>query len=409
MKFLRPLFALLALTPLQQIQAAPPLAQDYTVVFRNPDPEYYVEGPGLVRLDDGALIAVVPVVPREQWSEERRLEHSVVHILRSRDAGKTWEPLSDLPYYSAAPWVDQGKLYLFANKPGVGKKRNADLLLLRSDDGGKTWSAPVTLFTGYYWNCHTAMVQRDRRIYWAVDDMSFGMNRGPRLVAGDLSGDPMKPEAWRISDPVPFPGAPDSLWNPKFAAQPNQYLEPNVIEVNGRLRMLAAVKIKRPTVTNLCAVLDAEDDGKAKPSLKFTQYVGMPGGHLKFCIIRDEPSKLFWATANLAADSEDTFGWQKAAQEHGVFKAAANDRRFLLLFYGVDGLNWFPAGCVVQADRLSRSFMYARPVVDGDDLAIIARSSIQAPNQHDADCATFHRIPGFRKLALDLVPKEEGQ
>lgn len=68
-----------------------------------------------------------------------------------------------------------------------------------------------------------------------------------------------------------------------------------------------------------------------------------------------------------------------------------------------------PASCVAQVDRLSRSFMYARPVVDGDDLAIIARSSIQAPNQHDADCAPFHRIPHFRKLALDLIPKEEGQ
>src|SRR5580700_185431 len=92
---------------------AAPLAQDYAVVFHNPDPEYYVEGPGLVRLDDGALLAAVPVVPREQWSEERRAEHSVTHILRSHDSGKTWEALADLPYYSAAPWVDRGTLYLF--------------------------------------------------------------------------------------------------------------------------------------------------------------------------------------------------------------------------------------------------------------------------------------------------------
>ncbi|MEZ0256084.1 MAG: hypothetical protein ACAI37_12445, partial [Chthoniobacter sp.] len=90
------------------LSAATPLAQDYTVIFHNPDPEYYVEGPGLARLDDGALVAVVPVVPREQFSEERRAEHSVIHILRSTDGGKTWQPQSDLPYYSAAPWVDRG-------------------------------------------------------------------------------------------------------------------------------------------------------------------------------------------------------------------------------------------------------------------------------------------------------------
>ena len=385
---------------------AEPLAQDYTVVFHNLDPEYYVEGSGLVRLDDGALIAVVPVVPREQWSQERRAEHSVTHILRSGDGGKTWQPLSDLPYYSAVPWNDRGTLYLFANKAGVGKARNADLLLLRSGDGGKTWSEPVTLFKGYYWNCHTAMVQRDRHIYWATDDMSFGMNRGPRLVAGDLSGDPMDPKAWRISEPVKFPGAPELLWNPKFADFPSQYLEPNVIEVDGHLRVLAAVKMKRPSVTNLCAVLDATDDG-SRLDLKFTHCNAMPGGNLKFCVLRDDVSKMFWATANLAADSQGVFDWAEKGSARGNYKVSGFDRRFLMLLYSLDGLNWFQAGCVAQAGKISQSFMYARPVIDGNDLAIIARSSVNAPNQHDADYATFHRVREFRKLALKLVPEPE--
>jgi hypothetical protein len=51
--------------------------------------------------------------------------------------------------------------------------------------------------------------------------------------------------------------------------------------------------------------------------------------------------------------------------------------------------------------------MYARPVIDGDDLAIIARSSINAPNQHDADHATFHCVKNFRSLALKLTPEDE--
>lgn len=303
------------------LPAAEPLAQDHVVVWHNADPEYYVEGPGLVRLDDGALIAAVPVVPREQWSEERRAEHSVTHILRSDDGGKTWQHLTDLPYYSAAPWMDRGKLYLFTNKAGLGKKRNADLLLLRSDDRGKTWSAPVTLFTGYYWNCHTGMVQNKDHIYWATDDMSFGMRRGPRLIAGDLSGDPMNPTAWRISEPVTFPGAPVGIYDPKFASQPDQFLEANVIEVQGKLRLLAATKIKRPTVAGLCTVFDATDDGR-KLDLKFTQFSAMPGGQLKFCVIRDEPSQLFWATANLAVDSQDIFGWQAETLKQGHLKRA---------------------------------------------------------------------------------------
>jgi hypothetical protein len=386
-----------------------PLAQDYTIVFRNPDPEFYVEGPGLARLADSRLVAVVPVVPRNEWSVARRATRSRTHILRSGDGGATWQPVSELPYYSAVPWIHRGALYLFANKGGT-KSRNDDLLLLRSDDGGTTWSGPVTLFQGHFWNCHTGMVQRDDRLYWAVDDLSLGNKRGPRAVAGDLTGDPMNPGAWRLSEPVPFPGVPDALTNPKFASLTSQYLEPNVIEVQGQLRVLATVKPKRQSTAGLSAVFDVVDTGK-KLDLKFNQFHPMPGGQLKFCVIRDEVSKLFWATANLVVDGQGAYDWWKAGEKRGnvVFASGVggNDRRFLMLQYSLDGLNWFPAGCVAQAGKISQSFMYARPVIDGDDLAIIARSSINAPNQHDADHATFHRVKNFRQLALKLTPEPE--
>jgi hypothetical protein len=148
-------FLLLATSATTSHAQPPALAQDYTVVFHNPDSERYVEGPGIVRLDDGALVAVVPVVPRNEWSAERRAMQSRAHILRSTDGGKTWQPASELPYYSAVPWTHRGTLYLFANKGGT-KSRNDDLLLLRSSDGGTTWSEPVTLFT----RCRRRFVRR---------------------------------------------------------------------------------------------------------------------------------------------------------------------------------------------------------------------------------------------------------
>jgi hypothetical protein len=389
-------------------QSAAPLAQEYTVVFHNPDPEYYVEGCGLVRLDDGALLAAVPVVPRVEWSEARRVEHSVIHLVRSNDGGKTWKECSQLPYYSAVPWTHRGVLYLFANKPGA-KSRNDDLLLLKSVDHGATWSEPVTLFKGHYWNCHTGMVIKNDHLYWSVDDLSLGQKRGPRAVAGDLSQDPMNPAAWRISEPVPFPGVPEAFINKKFASLPSQYLEPNVIAVGDQVRVLATVKPNRQSTAGICAVLDIIDDG-AKLDLKFSQYHPMPGGQLKFCVFRDEVSKLFWATANLSVDAQKSADfWEQAEKDKRYWGngAGGNDRRFLMLLYSLDGLNWFQAGCIAQAAKLSQSFMYARPVIDGDDLAVIARSSVHAPNQHDADYATFHRVKDFRKLAMKLVPDPE--
>lgn len=388
---------------------AQPLAPDFVRVFHNPNREFYVEGPGLIKLGENKLLAVVPVVPRQEWSEQRRATQSVTHIMLSNDGGGAWTEVSSLPCYSAAPWMHEGTLYLFANKGGT-KVRNDDLLLLRSTDDGRTWSEPVTLFQGHFWNCHTGMVQRDKKFYWATDDLALGNKRGPRIIAGDLSGDPMNPAAWRLSNPVPFPGVPEAMTNRKFDSLSSQYLEPNVIDVQGTLRVLATVKPRRQSTAGLCAVFDFEDKGKDTPiELKFTQFHPMPGGQLKFCVIWDEESKMFWATANLVVDSQGINDWYRKAEEKGTVRYASglggNDRRFLMLMYGIDGLNWFQAGCIAQAPKVSQSFMYARPVIDGDDLAIIARSSIDAPDQHDADYATFHRVKDFRSLALKLTPE----
>lgn len=408
MNMLRPLLLLFFVTA--SAIAARPLAQDYTVVFHNPDPEYYVEGCGLIKMGDSSLVAVVPVVPRLAWTEQRRVAHSVVHILRSVDGGKTWQALSDLPYYSAIPWLHEGRLCLFACMPGIKRARNDDLLLLRSDDGGRTWSQPVTLFKGHFWNCHTNMVVQNQHLYAAMDDLSFGPRRGPTVISCDLTADIMDPASWRCSATVPLPEVPPSLTNPKYAEYPNQYLEPNVISVNGRIRVLAVMKPKHQATANLCAVLDVADTPE-KLDLTFTQYNPMPGGQLKFFTRWDEASKMFWATSNLVVDSQGENDWFEEASKKEIFRTdgrlGGNDRRFLMLHYSLDGLNWMPAGCIAQAPKLSQSFMYAVPVVDGDDLAIIARSSIKAPNQHDADYATFHRVQDFRKLALNLVPEPE--
>src|SRR5678809_1003952 len=70
---------------------AQPLAQEHTNVFHNPDPERYVEGCGLVRMADNTFVAVVPVVPRVEWSEARRATQSRTHIVQSTDGGRTWK------------------------------------------------------------------------------------------------------------------------------------------------------------------------------------------------------------------------------------------------------------------------------------------------------------------------------
>lgn len=373
-----------------------PMAQNYKVIWHNPDPEYYVEGCGLLNMGSGLLLAVVPVVPRGPW-RARRPTHSRTHLVRSEDGGSTWQPLVELPYYSAVPFLHEDTLYLFAMKGGR-KFRNDDLLLLRSTDGGRTWSEPVTLFGGHLWNCHTGMAIRDNRIYWAVDDLSFGdpYFRGPCVVAGDLSRDLMSPDAWRMSNPVPYPGMPDVIKDPDNRGSFGKWLEPNVVNVYGKLRVICAVR-----KTGICGVFDLDDEAD-ELRLKFRQYHPMPGGQLKFCIIWDELSKMFWATANQWVNSQGLLEWPDWRDASESFKGG--DRRLLMLYYSLDAINWMQAGCVALASKLSQSFNYATLVADGDDLGIIARSNINGPNPHDADCATFHRVHNFRSLALPLLP-----
>lgn len=76
-----------------------------------------------------------------------------------------------------------------------------------------------------------------------------------------------------------------------------------------------------------------------------------------------------------------------------------------MLWYGLDALNWFPAGCVARADRLSQSFMSPSMVIDGDDLAILSRTARDSGDYHDADLATFHRVVNVRSLAMDIAPR----
>lgn len=86
----------------------------------------------------------------------------------------------------------------------------------------------------------------------------------------------------------------------------------------------------------------------------------------------------------------------------GFAGCPGNERRILMLLYSLDALNWFQAGCLAMWPSPLQSFHYATPFIDGDDLLLLVRTSRDAPNQHDSDSITFHRVNDFRSLALEL-------
>jgi sialidase-1 len=128
--------------------------------------------PGLATTNKGTLIAVYD----KRYNSSRDLQEDIdVGMSRSTDGGKTWEPskvIMDMGEWGGRPqnengigdpsvlvdnvtgaiWVaalwihgNPGKTAWWNSKPGMSPEETGQLMLVRSDDDGVTWSAPVNI------------------------------------------------------------------------------------------------------------------------------------------------------------------------------------------------------------------------------------------------------------------------
>lgn len=374
-----------------------PLAQNYVVVGQTPDVKtHYVHDPGMTRLNSGHLLVATCIRARNLKEHKDFTDLSL-----SIDGGRHWEALGTIPFSDATAIVHEGALYLMGQY-----RQGTDWLIMRSDDEGRTWTDPVTLFKGRYWNCQTNMVHRNGQLYWAMSDMHANGWYAHVAVACDLQRGLLDPAAWRMSKTVepPYPelcsrNPKEKNWKGGMRRGGLSCLEPNVVQVAERVMVLSRAVIDNYSTANMGVVFDIHDEG-GDLRLDFTQFSAIPGGQCKFFILYDKVTKLFFMLTNLVTDSQDALKI-RPPNFHGD---PGNERRLLFLFYARDALNWFPAGCVAKMPGMLQSFMYPSAVIDGDDIALISRTSKHGRNQHDADLCTFHRIRNFRELAMDLHP-----
>jgi len=394
-----------------------PLAPDYTVVAEapndTPDNYRFFLNTGFTSLEDGTLLAAGAqvVVGKGAVAADGTSECCVV-IARSVDHGRTWTVAARIPFPNRMEVALYGRgstVYLFV---GLAVREGV-ILAASSRDRGSTWSEPTPVIRwvgaeaktgGDHWFCSNQMstVERNGRLYMCAGEAGQTM----AVAVCELAKGLLNPHAWRISDQVAIP-IPGELNRKLFPGPSMRCAEGNVILVKDRLRVLARTCIDRYATANLAAVFDLEDDGVTL-DLTFTQFYPLPGGNGKFFIVFDESSRLYWMASNLPANTQ---GWVESPPSMPL----GNDRRFLMLWYACDALNWFPAGCIARTEHLTESFMYPVMVIDGDDLAILVRTSraysgpqaeARAANGfHDANLMTFHRIPGFRSLAMNIWPQ----
>ena len=172
----------------------------------------------------------------------------------------------------------------------VQQTTHRDFQIVTSEDGGHTLRPPTTAIEGPRWNISTAMVTRPDALYWAMcHDSPEEFYHGKVMVRLDRSMSPMEPKAWSMSNVVPRPEIPSELTrdlsnelSKVIAPSPvlegvrrgAYWLEPNTVEVAGRVRVFTLCNIDRRSTANIAAVLDYDT---AANHLSFTQFSSWPG------------------------------------------------------------------------------------------------------------------------------------
>jgi len=381
------------------------LAGDYQVLAESPDPDkVYTGSPCLAELPSGRLIASY------EWFRPQPLVERIpdqLEILVSDDGGREWNKTAVLDIIWPSLFADGEALYCIGNR-----RLSREIIIARSTDGGESWSEAVELFAGRHHNAPTNVLFKGGQVYRAfetcpVGDDAVGRSQWESLVvAGDMGRDLLDPSAWRMSNRVRFPGVPDVLSQRRYQASAADkvvedcFIEGNIIDVRGEMRVLLRTIIDGHTTGGLASVCSLADDGESM-EYRFVQFYPMPGAQCKFHIVYDDMSDLFWTTVCLPTDT-----WQEREplRAHGFASPPGNERRILMLMYSLDALNWFQAGCVAMSSSIFEAFSYASQLIRGDEMLVISRTSQGGYNQHDTNLVTLHRIANFRQLALDLKP-----
>lgn len=387
-----------------------PLADDYSIIcdhyaeFPLEDKKFVKsDAPALIKTRDGALLCAVPL----HFRGAPRPEVPSLQFYLSEDQGETWPKLPCGSHFCAGTLFRHDEsLYYLGTGPGEKRDNCEGLRIIHSTDEGRTWSAPVNLFKGLFYQPAGGYVIRGNHFYWCVVE---NFNDPERItttygLAGDLRRDLTDPGAWRISNGVANPGVPPSL---TAGEGKMNWLEGNVVEINGTLQVSWRCQIDRRSTAGIGAICHLTDDGK-QLHYAFRQFYPLPGAQNHFHILHDAVSGLYWMTTNLPTRSQDAALSEKLKNDpRYATDQPGMERRILALYCSLDALNWLPARYVMVWPLMRQASNYCGLLIDGDDLLVAARTSRDGRNQHDNDLTTFHRIRNFRQSASPLLPQDE--
>ncbi|MBN2296608.1 MAG: exo-alpha-sialidase [Pirellulales bacterium] len=411
-----------------------PLAQDFVKIFESPSPkDVYCYSPGLARCPNGRLVATMDIGGRgaaKLPGIKRGKTMLRGKVFTSDDHGKTWAHRTNFPFWHARPFVAGYSLYVLGQA--------GDLKVIRSDDWGETWSEPAALTKGQKWHqapCNVCYANgcvylvMERRMTnkirtWPVGEMA------PVLMRGKIGEDLTKRENWTFAselvfreivsdDDVDYFGVPffkvdplkGKLMAPHRGCAPMGWLETNVVQFvdpdhywydpKGKTFHLWMRAHTGGTGYASIAKVVEDDDGRMTtmletvPSGKKALWLPCPGGQMKFHILYDEKTKLYWLLSSQATDSMTRVDRLPSNR----YNLPNNERHRLQLHFSKNCVDWCFAGLVAVGGSVSQGRHYASMIIDGDDLHILSRSGdAKAKNAHDGNFISFHTVKNFRDL-----------
>jgi hypothetical protein len=332
--------------------------------------------PSLVRLPDGGLLASMDVFAGEH-------PQNLTLIFRSDDDGKTWHYVSELmPCFWGKLFVHKGELYMLAVSTEYG-----DLLIGKSTDGGKTFSAPVSLLRGAngkrgYAGVHKNpqnVVYFNGRLYNTLEWGSWldkGYYHGAMVMSCDENADLLNPENWHFTPPVVH----DLNWDGAAPDGKAGNIEGTlVIAPDGKLYNYMRYQTQ---LEKKILAFSIPDDADAP--IEYSHAVAFDGNLSKFMIKKDSVSGKYFSIISRRIDEPKTA------------------RNLLSLVASDDLKNWHLVCDLIDRrydDPAMVGFQYIDFEIEGEDIIYLSRTAMNnAKNYHDANYSTFHRVENFRKL-----------
>lgn len=352
------------------------------VIAKSPDfSKVFTTSPSLAQRDDGVLFLTYG------WAGPGIMSRKTI-LCRSNDGGNTWMHVSEIPgRFWCNLFFHRGALYLLgpmqSESIDPSSKNGGIWIIQRSLDNGKTWTqaldsrSGILLEDGCYHTAPCPVVLHDGRLWRALEYLrepkTWGKCFQAMMSSVPEDADLLDANNWTFSEKASYP----------FDSWPgNGWLEGNAV-VDPEGHVVNVLRVAR-SYEDKAAILTCSRDGKKLHCDPASSLIDFPGGAVKFTIRYDATSQKYWTLSTK----------QKSP------KAARN---FLVLAASDDLRHWEVRTVVLRHHDLKHyAFNYCDWLVDGDDIVFASRTAWHgAPNRHDANYITFHRLKNFRGLTRD--------